>query len=289
MKDESKALEGHKGIPWTLKKEYLFHAQVNKLVKQVAEEKSREFRILRSWGSVGDGIDWKTTIRSKATGENAIYIRKPKRGGFKTWKLNPFTSIVFIFDETEAEISHSIHDSNITLRNIELDNEHIRDDFPDPDFVYSIFYTLSKTQYLCENHIRKKFVSAILFLCTQNWTGIEPYKRITARPVRFHCRTELDADEELRIFNYPDKLVACGVKYAEKVVIVVSENTWKPSLQLFSFAKVRRVQIIRIPLSTLSQELIERMKYMHMISTPLKKHPDQESIVDRFVPDSLDS
>jgi len=115
--------------------------------------------------------------------------------------------------------------------------------------------------------------------------GVERYRKITTRPRRFHCRLILSEDRDLSGFDYPEKLVAGGVKYAERLVIVVSDNSWRPSPALLSFSKARSVQIVRLPLSTLSPELVERMKTLHFISTALKKHPSQDSIVNRFVPD----
>jgi hypothetical protein len=289
-KAESESLNSDGKITWALKKEYFLHAMVSKSARQIAQNRSRTFRVVRSWGSMGDGIDWKATIRSKATGEDAIYVKKGGRSGETALNLGPFTPTVFIFDGTEnSGTVRSVHDSNITQRNIELENHDvITADFPEPDLVYSIFYTRTKAEYVCENHIRKESLSAILFLCTHSWMGTERYKRIVARPGRFHCRVELDDDKDLRPFRCPDRLVAGGVKYAEGAVVVVADNTWKPSPELLDFAKVGRVRIIRVELSTLSKEVIERMRTMHFISTPLKKHPDQGTIVERFVPDLFD-
>ena len=90
-------------------------------------------------------------------------------------------------------------------------------------------------------------------------------------------------------FHYPEKLVACGVKYAEDVVLVVCEENWKPSAGLYSFSRRRRIRLHQVGLSHFSPDLIERMKQIHFISTPLKKHPERENIVERYVPDFFDS
>ena len=98
-----------------------------------------------------------------------------------------------------------------------------------------------------------------------------------------------DEDWELSQFSYPEKLVACGIKYAEKIVLVVCGPSWKPSENLQKFAIERKIRIVLLPLSIISHDALERMKNFHLISTPLKKHPNMEEIVDRFVPDILDS
>jgi hypothetical protein len=119
--------------------------------------------------------------------------------------------------------------------------------------------------------------------------GLERYKRITARPQRFQCRTPPDEDQELLEFDYPEKLVACGVKYAEEVVLVVCEEGWKPSAELCKFARVRSIRLHQLGLSHFSPDLLERMKQLHFISTPLNKHPEREAMVERFLPDFFDS
>ena len=115
--------------------------------------------------------------------------------------------------------------------------------------------------------------------------GPERYKRIIVRPERFYCRVKPYQDEELRSFKYPDRLVACSIKYAEKVIIIVSENTWKPAPETLNFAKLKNVRIVRIALSKFSKELINELKNMHFIYRSLKKHPYQEDILNRYIPE----
>ncbi|MEJ2431328.1 MAG: hypothetical protein P8075_20805, partial [Deltaproteobacteria bacterium] len=288
---EANSLKGERGTEWALEKEYLFHARVNGLVHRVARRKAREFKSARSWGTIKDGIDWKATIRSRARGENVLYVRESRRWRQNKLNVNIFTPTIFIFDSKPGKgVLNSVQDANITQRYIFLGNKHlIRDDFPKADLVYSIFITRYQIGYMCENHIRKESIQAILFLCTQPWMGLERYKRITARPPRFQCRTSPDEDQELMKFHYPEKLVACGVKYAEEVVLVVCEEGWKPSAGLYNFARARSIRLHQLRLSYFSPNLIERMKQIHFISTPLKKHPEREAIVERFLPDFFDS
>jgi hypothetical protein len=288
---EASSLKGERGTEWALEKEYLFHARVNGLVHRVARRKAREFKSARSWGTIKDGIDWKATIRSRARGENGLYVRESRRWRQNKLNVNIFTPTIFIFDSKPGKgVLNSVQDANITQRYIFLGNKHlIRDDFPKADLVYSIFITRYQIGYMCENHIRKESIQAILFLCTQPWMGLERYKRITARPPRFQCRTSPDEDQELMKFHYPEKLVACGVKYAEEVVLVVCEEGWKPSAGLYNFARARSIRLHQLRLSYFSPDLIERMKQIHFISTPLKKHPEREAIVERFLPDFFDS
>jgi len=283
---EAQSLKGSGNTSWALKKEYIFHAQASRMVREAVERESREVRVVRSWGSLSSGIDWKQTIWSKALGENEIYIKKAKKAVPISFDLDFFTPTVFIFDETEDNASlDAIYDSNLTRRRLDLEGENSGlPDLPEPDLVYSIFYARTASEYLCEHHIKKETVSAILFLCTHSWMGLERYDNITNRPPKFQCRQSPDEDEELRAFGCPERLVACGMKYAEKVVIAVSRPSWRPSAHLLSFGKMRNVGIVHVPLSAISQEVIDRMKTIHLISTPLKKYGESDSILDRFVP-----
>ena len=184
---EVNSLKGKRGTEWALEKEYLLHARVNGLVHRVAQKKARDFKSAKSWGSMKDGVDWKATIRSRARGENGLYVRESKGCRLHKLNLNPFTPTVFIFNADPGKgLLNCVHDVNITQRYIFLGNEHlITDEFPETDLVYSIFFTRYQVGYMCEDHIRKGSILAILFLCTQPWMGLERYKRITARPQRF--------------------------------------------------------------------------------------------------------
>jgi hypothetical protein len=284
---ESTALAGHHGVSWALREEYLIHGRANKLLRQMVEEMGREFRSLRSWGSTGDGLDWKATIRARARGEKAFHVRRFRKSGARGSRVDPFTPVAYILDEngTHGELC-SIHDSNVSQRQIDLENEHTLAARPSPpDFVYSLFLLRKETRYMCHGHIRREEISAILFLCIEPWMGPERYERLVARPTRFHCRSTPDEDPELKGFSYPERLVACGVKYAEEHVIVSAARSWMPSPRLLNFARERKIEIVRRPLSFFSSELLTGMRYLHLISTPLKKHSDREAILRRYLPD----
>ena len=161
----------------------------------------------------------------------------------------------------------------------------ITPDSPEPDHVYSVFAINTSTRFTCKNHIRRKQISAILFLCTEPWMGVERYERIVARQEKYQCRLTPDEDKELIIFGYPDRLIACGVKYAEDRVIVVCRDSWDPSSALDTYAKSKGIGIVRVPLTAFSDEFVERLRQFHFVSTPLKKHPDMEAILERYLPD----
>lgn len=284
-KKESLSLPHSIGTTWALKDEYILYAQANRVLWEVIERESHRFRVVKSWGSLSNGIDWKETLWSRARGEDAIYVKKAIKTTFNAFDLNVFTPTIFIFDQTGNERLSAVYDSNILKRTLDLEEVNGSAEISEPDFVYSIFYTKKDSEHLCDGHIRKEIISTLLFLYTESWMGLERYANITKRPLRFQCRQYPDQDQDLNPFDYPDKLVACGIKYAERIVIVVSRPSWEPSPLLLSFAKMRNVHIKQIDLSALSPEMIDRMQTIHLMSTPLKKHPNSESIVDRFVED----
>jgi len=86
-----------------------------------------------------------------------------------------------------------------------------------------------------------------------------------------------------QIFLLSKIRIGWAVKYAEEVVIVVAYPGWRLSRRLLEFVKEKGIEIAAIPFTTLSQSLVERLRHMHFISTPLKKHPENEKIVRRFL------
>ncbi len=116
-------------------------------------------------------------------GENAIYIRKAMGNRVQPLDLNPFTPTVFIFYDQAEGYLHSIYDSNITKRTLDLKRYLFTpDNLEAPDFIYSVFFTITKTEYLCDGNIMKADISALLFLYTQLWMGLDRYNKLVSRP-----------------------------------------------------------------------------------------------------------
>jgi hypothetical protein len=113
--------------------------------------------------------------------------------------------------------------------------------------------------------------------------GLYRYQKITERPKIFQCRIEPEHDSEINHFNLSELGVAWAVKYAKEVVLVVAKNGWKPSLSLLTFARGKNIRIIHLSLFSFNPDFLERLRILHFISTPLKKHPDRDKIVTRFI------
>lgn len=273
---------------WEIQSDYTIHMKAGQHALGIAERMLRfsGFNIKRSWGSLGDGIQWRATINSRAKGEDAIYIKEKRvKGSINRIRFDEFTPVVFLLSNDFGNNNYGIiHDSNITLRNIELMNKDYQyDESIPPDCVYSVFFTYKRKWYLCDGHIIKNEITSIAFLYLKDLTGLERYYRITSRHSRFHCRTLPEDDPEINHFPLSEIGIAWAIKYAQGIVLVVAKRDWRPSNSLLKFTKRKKVYILHILLSLFDQEFIERLRNLHLISTSLEKHPNRDWIIRRFI------
>lgn len=273
-------------VIWETENDYSHHQAVCGHVRNMAMMQARQadVRIVKSYGSMGDGIHWKSTIRSIAAGENAIYIKKRASKAIKRSTYDLHTPIVFIFAEDfSGNSSKAVYDANQTQRNIDLMNNTPFDKTePPPDSVYSVFYTYGKEGVLCGGHIFKNHITSIAFLYTKDM-GVKRYTSITKRDKRFQCRAAPYSDPELSVFPLSELGAAWAIKYAQDAVLIAARDGWSPSQKLRDFAGRKKIEMIRLSLSRFSPETIERMRMIHSISTPLKKHPERDGILKRFI------
>lgn len=273
------------GIQWETEQDYSLHKAACGHGRNIALKRLNKDNVMikRSWGEMAEGIHWKSTLRAWAVAEDAVYIKKRRHNGKKGLRFTEYTPMAFIFEEVSGFDWMTVHDSNLSQRNMELGNR----DFPfykhePPDSVYSVFYTIKKREMLCGGHIYRQEISSIAFLYTKDM-GIKRYKGITKRHERFQCRTIPANDPELYGFSAQEIGAAWCVKYAEDAVIVVAKSGWKPSGQLMDYARKKGVELIILSLDCFSNNVIERLKVMHCTTTALKKHPELEKIVNRFI------
>lgn len=239
----------------------------------------------RSWGTPGDGIHWKATLSAMARGEDAIYVKHRLRRRPRVGRLDEYTPIIFLFSaHIRSGIFATIHDSNLTQRNMELQiDTHSLQASPPPDAVYSIFYSSSNTHVPLEHHLKRENLTSIAFLFTRESMGVRRYEAINLRPKKLQCRIAPEDDAELKRFSLAELGLAWAIKFANGVVIAVTCADWKPSQSLLRFAKQKSVKIVSFPLSALSPGSISRLRKLHFVSTALKKHPECERIVERFL------
>ncbi len=283
---ESAGMGNGFGLKWAIQEDYHLHEIACRKVRDVVNKLKRLHKVERSWGSMGEGIDWKATLASKASGENAIYIkRKVHYAKEKRSRFDEYTPVTFLFtDDFRGHMSSTIFDANKPLRNRNLGNKNFPyDQSPPPDLVYSIFYTFTQEKDLYRGHFLKVRLSSITLLYTIHVMGDVRYDRIMRKPSRFHCRLEPYNDSELYDFPLAELGVAWGVKYAEHTVLVAAREGWRPSRRLSEFATIKRVQITPVTFSSFSPDFLDRLRELFFTSTALKKHPDRDRIVKRYL------
>jgi len=279
-------IEGGENTRWAVKSEYLLHDRICSHVLNTIRKGRTTYFTARSFGSIGRGIDWKATIAARAKNDKAVYIKKRKTEGGPIGHLDEFTPMVFIFSsECGGCKFFTVHDSNISKRLKDLNGESLPSEkHPQPDFVYSIFMVVREAEFLTGHHINREHMNAISFLFTRcSLMGVERYEALNKQPKKYQCRTAPASDDELKKFSPEEMGVAWAAKYAREAVVVVAHQGWKPSEELLNFAAARDIKILTIPLSILSPETIQRFRKMHFVSTALKKAPEGEKIVERFI------
>jgi len=213
------------------------------------------------------------------------------RGMAQSTGLDEFTPVAFVFtSSTEGNHSSCVHDSNITQRGMELGDATLGGSVRlEPDMVYSLFSTVSGRETPFPPHLERDCLTTLALLFTGVSMGLERYASITARPKKLQCRVPPESDSELAGFGLAERGLAWCVKWATDAVIAAVHPGWEPSGKLLEFAQKRRVEILRIGLDALPEATVRRLQQMHYTSTSLKRHPDSETIVQRFTaPDGLE-
>ena len=74
-----------------------------------------------------------------------------------------------------------------------------------------------------------------------------------------------------------------AIKYAKKQAIAVAYPGWMPSSDIREYARQQQKQIFTLTLDELPGDLAVRLQHLHFISTHLKRHPQSDGIVSRFI------
>jgi len=273
-------------VRWSIIQDYHLHQTACDRLREIVNRGSAVFQIKRSWGSLGDGIHWYATLAAMERGEDAVYIKK-KLHTRKFGRLDEDTPVVFLLasdQEIDASTTSCIHDSNVTLRKLELLNQMSRSPGdPPPDMVYSIFLTTTGTEYLWDAHVQRESLTSLVLLHTRDLMGVARHEAINKLPKTRQCRLDPMCDPALNGLRLSERGLAWAIKYARDVVIVTAPAGWAPSPRVANFAKERRVEMVGLPLSVLSEAMVRRLAQFHFTSGALKQHPRYVQIVDRFV------
>lgn len=279
--------ERNDSIRWEIKADYDIHQTLSMKAFDVAERMAlkKDTRIKKSWGSMAQGIHLKATIASRAKGENAFYVKQTKsnRHGRPGFTVASPTVFIFAADLT-GHCSNHIYDPNSTEKKIQIGRSHlITDNDPEPDLVYSVFSTYTESTSLCDGNIDRIELSSLVSLHNRAWE-VERYESINSLPKKHQCRIHPTSDAELSDFSLNEIGTAWAIKYARDNILLVSHENWKLTEKVKEYARAKSIKIERLPLSKFSDEIIERMRAFHFISTSLKRHPNGKNILRRFIP-----
>ena len=109
------------------------------------------------------------------------------------------------------------------------------------------------------------------------------YAAITKRPLSYQCRENPYYDLKTMNYSLSEMGIAWAVHYAEHTVIVVAKDGWKASQKLSDLAKQRNIALAPVPLSRFAPDFINRLRMLHFSSTELKKHPERDEIISRYI------
>ncbi len=274
-------------VRWEIKADYRLHSQACAHARVWGQRQRALFVPRRSWGRMEGGVDWKATLSARAKGEKHVYVKHRSCERVSGGNGDEFTPVVFLFasaEEIDVSLSYEVHDGNLSLRNIELGNDDF--DFsihPEPDKVFSVYVTSKKRTFVLDPHIQQESLTSLSLIYTKPVMGLERYQAITTRGKDLQCRVEPDVDPDLIRFPLSERGIAWATKYARDRVFVVAKEGWEIPPRVSRFAKKRGITIRIVPLSMYRHDFLERLKICYFLSTQLKKHPQREQIVRRFV------
>ncbi len=274
------------GITWSIKADYYQYELAAIKLRNVLAGRDQRRRIIKSSGSIRNGIHWKATINARALKEDTLYVKhKYRQKRQKRNKLDEFTPVTFIFtDDFRVHWYREIYSSNRSRRYLDLNPyTSLPNGYPPPDLVINALYSLYDMKELSGGHIVKRAVSSITLLYNKRVVDDARYDAISSRRDRFPVRCGAITDTELISFSIPEKGIAWAVKYAEHTVVVAAKPGWKPSQSLAEFSRQRNIEIAHVPLSVFQKEFIGRLKTMYFTSTAIKRRPDRDEIVGRFI------
>jgi len=237
-------------------------------------------------GCMGDGPDWRRTIRSYATKENLLYVRQSrrykqsKRGDLSgkeapdpvVWIFNPLSPIV-LRSETYIEPSGHRYCSG---------------------FIY-----VAASRPIAIGQILSFELAALtdLYLSRERREaekevdGLTPAQRqakddafIRTIPETKRCSLRPWEDPELRNFHGTNQALAAAIKYASTRVIVVSRSVAPIESSIHKFAEQKGIEITRVSIDDFEQKRLERFQTIHFVPSPVDIYRAPYPWCSRFVP-----
>jgi len=264
---------------WTTSTDKKIQYLTNAFIINSFNKNSMTFRRKISYGSLKNGIDWKSTIREFSGENNRIAVREKKEKP----PLSKYCPVVYIFSrETNNETYGTVHEGNITGKLLSLGfNPTKKQGYPQEDYIYTIFRSISKTEFFLKGHLRIENLSSMAINFTSKYLWFERYKELTKREKKYLCRHYPIDESDFQKLSLQENIIVWGIKYAKDTILILAYPGWKPSKNILEFSSYRNIKILQKPLSILPVEYIKRLKINCYVSNALKKHPQCDEIVDR--------
>lgn len=241
--------------------EQALHNRLLARARLLAHRQSRDDVARPFTAGMGHGVSVRHTLRAWAAGRPDAYVRhaRPRRHDPPAcdgrcpvvWILDATAPIVTRFHGYVPREAHSYRSRCIsafywTKGAHELGDSHIQQ--------YSVAYTVSLMRGLMPPGQRRNAATVASVV-----GSFPPHRRATIAPWD---------DASLRAFHGCDLAVASAVKYAGDHVIVVSRSSHGIGAEVESFARDRRVRIIRLRRDGFEPSALERLGLDHNVPAP---------------------
>lgn len=256
---------------------------MNLAARQVADRQEQVDFARKFTGSMGAGLDWRRTIRARASGDKVIYVRQARSNSVHSkTKRQVVTPIVWIFDDQSPLVERTILLGWL-------------DDFHDP--IVSASY-LCEEKFLAEGRIQAWKLGAFVdlghgraFLGEQRPSLLSAEQEVEAFlnysrsvPKEKLCFIAPWNDPELARFAGVDQATATGVKYAEDKMILVSRSGLPVASAVERYASQKGVTIQRVSTDHFERKRLDRFQWLHLVPRPDVNGSAPYDWCSRFIP-----
>jgi hypothetical protein len=249
------------------------HNRLIKRARQLAHRASRQTITRKFTGGLGQGPDWRRSIRARAQGENALYVRDQKRSSRNQHDCDGRCPLVWIFDTPPGY-----------LRTFEGFVPKERDS--NAYDIYSTFFWVSEQKFLIEGVMQNKIAYSVSLM-----RGLMPRKPtmeairalVESFPEKRKARVRPADDPEINHLKGPELAIGCAIKYADDHIVVVALPSLHLSAAVEEYAQSKGVQILRVSRDDFEQKALQRLSLDHNIRAPSMEDLPFPALL-RFVP-----
>lgn len=224
--------------------------------RRLAHPRHRRTVARRFTGDIGLRLNVRRTVAGLAAGQKGIYVDHAARRS--TPDCDGTCPVVWLFDPSVVTES--------TWLGV------VRDIVPEGRTVCNDFFIWCASRQRLGGAAEVMAVRAA-YTCHLT-TGILPYRDRTQQdidafkatyPARRRCLTPVEDDPEIRRFRGHEQAIACGVRYADDHVLVVSPEPLAPSAELSKLARERGVRIVPLSTASFDGDQLDRLSLYHSV------------------------